>query len=102
VPLDPGPHRHVGAGGKAVGLHDPHFDQRAALRRQGVERPLPGRGRQPGLGPDRLGEMGQGPRVDPVGLGQAPGPLAKPRAWRGLTAATGMPAACSAATADRS
>ena len=35
-------------------------------------------------------------------LARRPVPLAKSRAWRGLTAATGMPAACRAATAGSS
>ena len=63
------------AGGQAVGLHHPHLDQLAAPRQQGVERPLLGRRGRPGLGADRLGEVGQGLGVDPVGLGQPAGRL---------------------------
>ncbi len=48
-------------------------------------------------GPHRLGEARQHRRVQRVGLGQLPGRAAKSRTWRGLTTATGSPAAASAA-----
>ena len=53
----------------------PHALQLLASRDQGVQGPDLGRGQRPGLGADRLGEVGQGLGVDPVGLGQASGGL---------------------------
>ena len=75
VPLQPGPHRRVGAGAQAVGLHDLHLQQLLAAGQQGVQGPHLGRGQRPGLGADGLGEVGQDLGVDAVGLGQPAGGL---------------------------
>ena len=105
VRLDAGAQGGSG-GAQALALGDQHREQLPAPGEQLTQVPGLGVGQRTQRHWDGLGEVGQDGGVERVGLGQPAAGAgevahlarAKSRTWRGLTSATGNPAAASAAT----